>query len=299
MNHKEEFLLENSIETKEKKMPVKRRTALEVLVAAVEVNEVVLAEQMNLSTNALICNQCQETSYDEFERKGCLIRTISMKERGVGKNRNRALMSANASLVLFADDDIVYDDDYEEKIINAFEKNPVSDILLFNVSAVEGRMTYHIRKQGRVRWYNYGRYPTYAVCAKLDSLRRANVWFSLLYGGGAPYSNGEDSLFLRDCLKKKLRIDAVPIAIGHERKRKDQSSTWFTGYNRKFFYDRGVLYHDLYGHLQRPLALRFLLAHKTTLCQDVSIKQAYHWMVEGMREVYHSIGRDQNGKDLT
>ena len=260
-----------------------KRQHLEVLVAALQENDITLADRMNLSTDALICNQCQEVSYSEFERKGHRIRTLAFNERGVGRNRNNALMRATAEIVLFADEDIVYDEDYEESVLKAFEENPQADILMFNVHAVESRRTYENRRRKRVRWYNYGRYPTYAMAARLDPLRRANVWFSLLYGGGAPYSNGEDSLFLHDCLKKGLRIWAVPVEIGHESAREDESSTWFEGYNEKFFYDRGVLYRDLYGRLAGAMAFRFLLAHRKVMCEQLSLRQALGIMQKGIR----------------
>ena len=193
-------------------------------------------------------------------------------------------MRADADYVLFGDEDVVYDDDYEESVLKAFQENPKADVLLFNVRAVEGRQTYENRKVKRVRWYNYGRYPTYAIGARLDSLRKANVWFSLLFGGGAAYSNGEDSLFLHDCLQKGLKLWAVPIQIGHEAARKDQSSTWFHGYNEKFFYDRGVLYHYLYGGLERVWALRFLIKNRSKMCTELSVKEAYRIMKKGMRD---------------
>lgn len=262
----------------------KQKAALEVLVAAVQENDITLAERMNLSTEAVICNQCQEVSYREFERKGRLIRTLAFNERGVGRNRNNALMRADAEYVLFADEDIVYDDDYEESVLQAFREHPQADLLLFNVRAVESRRTYENRKVRRVRWYNYGRYPTYAVAARLSSLRRANVWFSLLFGGGAPYSNGEDSLFLHDCLKKGLKLLAVPVQIGHEVARENEESTWFHGYNEKFFYDRGVLYHYLYGPLQSVMALRFLLVHQKSMCQKIPLRRALRIMKKGMKE---------------
>lgn len=68
-------------------------------------------------------------------------------------------------------------------------------MITFNFKVDPSRATYYNEAGRRIRWYNYGRYPTYAVAARLEALRRANVCFSLLYGGGARYSNGEDSLF--------------------------------------------------------------------------------------------------------
>ncbi|WP_130836249.1 glycosyltransferase [Lachnoclostridium sp. Marseille-P6806] len=258
---------------------------IQVLVAAVEENVVMLSEHMNLSTEAIICNQCREYSYQEYVHRGRKVRAFSFAERGVGLNRNNALMRADTELCAFADEDIVYDDDYEEKILREFERNPQADVLMFNVQATEHRRTYENIRHKRVRWYNYGRYPTYSMCARVDRLHRANVSFSLLFGGGAKYSNGEDSLFIHDCLKKGLRIYAVPVSIGHERKRsEDEESTWFKGYNEKFFYDRGVLYHFLYGVMARPFALLFLLRKRRRMCREIPLLSCYRLMKKGIRE---------------
>ena len=259
---------------------------LEVLVACVRENAIMLAEHMNLQTPAVICNQCQEVSYEEFMRGGKKIRAYSFAERGVGLNRNNGLMRAHAEFALFADDDIVYDDDYEEKVLREFDRNPEADILMFNVSAVESRRTYENIRHKRVRWYNYGRYPTYSMCIRTESVRRANVYFSLLFGGGARYSNGEDTLFIHDCLKKGLKIYGVPVNIGHENRREGDGpdSTWFTGYNDKFFYDRGVLYRYLYGPMKKPFAMLFLLRHRKKMCTGISMTEAYRLMRKGMAE---------------
>lgn len=106
--------------------------------------------------------------------------------------------------------------------------------------------------------------------------------FSLLFGGGAKYSNGEDSLFLKDCLKYGLKVYAVPIEIGAERERE---STWFKGYTDKFFIDRGVLYHFLYGNLAYLMAVRFIAAHGKVMCEEIPKKNALALMKKGIRSV--------------
>ncbi len=260
---------------------------LQVLVAAVdqEVNQ--LAERMNLQTEAVIVNQCDHFAYQEYSHRGRKIRCFAMAERGVGLNRNTALMHADGELCLFSDEDIVFYPEYEKMVCSAFEQNGDADVITFNFKVDPRRATYYNRKQGRIRWYNYGRYPTYAVAARTESLRRANVCFSLLFGGGARYSNGEDSLFLHDCLKKGLHLYRATAELGEEVYRE---STWFQGYNRKFFTDRGVLYHHLYGGLAKLFSLRFLYAHKGELLKEMSLKEAYGMMKQGIRE-----GKDRNG----
>ena len=254
---------------------------VQVLVAAVNEDVNTLAEKMHLETEAVIVNQCDRFAYQEYMHNGRLIRAFSMKERGVGLNRNTALMRADGDICLFSDEDIVFYPGYEEKILTAFNENPDADLITFNFKVDPSRATYYNTKKRRIRWYNYGRYPTYAAAARVEALRKANVSFSLLFGGGAKYSNGEDSLFFHDCLKKGLHLYAHTEELGEEVYRE---STWFKGYNPKFFVDRGVLYHHLYGKGAKIFSLRFLLAHKEEMLKEMPLKKAYGLMKQGINE---------------
>ncbi len=252
---------------------------LQVLVAAVNQEVNTLAERMNLESDAIIVNQCGHFAYCEYYHRNRLIRCFSMAERGVGLNRNTALHRADGDICLFSDEDIVFDSGYEKLVLDAFEANPDADVITFNFKVDPSRSTYHNEKPGRIRWYNYGRYPTYAVAGRREALHRANVSFSLLFGGGARYSNGEDSLFLHDCLKKGLHLYASCENLGQEVYRE---STWFQGYNEKFFVDRGVLYHHLYGVMARLFSLRFLYAHRKEMLKELGFRDAYRLMKRGI-----------------
>ena len=252
---------------------------IQVLVAAVKKNVRGLVTEMNLNTDAIIINQDDYFSYEEFQHNQALIKAYTFAERGVGLSRNHALLRANGDIVLFSDDDIVLEDDYADVIRDAFTAHPQADLMIFNVAVDERRATYRNTAFKRVRWYNYGRYPTYSVAARTERLHFHNISFSVLFGGGAKYSSGEDSLFLHDCLKKGLKVYSSPKYIGREVYRE---STWFTGYTEKFFYDRGVIYRLLYGMMAKPFALRFLYAKKAEMCREISFKQAYQLMKKGI-----------------
>lgn len=258
---------------------------LQTLVAAVKQNMETIAEVMNLESDAIVINQCEENSYLEYQHKGSNIQCYSFKERGVGLSRNNALLRATADILLFSDEDIRYKDGYAELVISEFEKRPEADMLMFNFDVIEERATYKIDHEHRITWLNCGRYPTYSVAVRREAIHKAGVTFSLLFGGGAPYSCGEDSLFIMDCIKKGLKAYAIPVTLGKEEPR---PSTWFNGYNEKVFFDRGVLYVPLYGVLAKPLAIRWLLAHRSTFFKDnqeiTNWKQAYKLMKKGMKE---------------
>ena len=63
------------------------------------------------------------------------------------------------------------------------------------------------------------------------------IRFSEDFGGGCLYGAGEDSLFLLDCLRSGLRVCGSAVVLG--RCAKDASS-WFEGYNEKYYYDKGA-----------------------------------------------------------
>ncbi len=207
------------------------------------------------------------------------VRVLRQSGKGVGRSRNAALANAQADICLFGDEDIVYDDGYEEKVLRAFIRHPEASVITFNVRVDERRRTYWNEKPHRIRWYNYGRYPAYAIAVRRRDIQKNNICYSKLFGGGARYSNGEDSLFLHDCLKAGLVLFAEISVLGEETYRE---STWFKGYTDKFFYDRGVLYHFLYGKAAAVFGLRFLLSNRKTMLKEHSLSQAYALLRKGI-----------------
>ena len=255
-------------------------TELLTLVSALNENVTTLAGRMRLGSDAVVVNQCNENAESSYQYAKYNIRCYHVNERGVGRSRNLAMAHADREFILFSDEDIVYEDGYADNITYEFKMRSRADVLLFNVKQSPGRETYSISDYGRVRWYNYGRYPSYAIAARVSRLREAGVTFSLLFGGGALYMNGEDSLFLHDCLQKGLRLYRVPKLIGKEMVRE---STWFKGYTEKFFFDRGVLYHHLYGAMAYPFGLRFLIRGYNKMCGDIPFSRCVALLQEGIR----------------
>ncbi|MBP3782318.1 MAG: glycosyltransferase family 2 protein [Butyrivibrio sp.] len=263
---------------------------LQILISAVNKDPEELIGSMNLGCDAVIVNQLIG-DFDEKIKKdgdqdyiqlfeGFEARVITRREKGVGLSRNTALEASDHELIQFGDDDIVYDDGYVSKVIAEFDAHPEADMLLFNVKAQAGRETYWNEDFAKVNWRNYGRYPAYAICARREALVGSGVKYSLLFGGGAPYMNGEDSLFLHDCLKAGLNIYRTTVAIGKE---KQGQSTWFKGYTDKFFFDRGVLYHFLYGRMAVILGFRFLLKNRKEMCSEKGLLKCWELLIDGVK----------------
>ena len=96
---------------------------LEVLLATMDQTDDSVLDFMGVNSDIIVCNQNSEkTDYRSYERKGYNVRWYDFQERGVGLNRNNALLRSTADICLLADDDVKYEDGYEKIILEAFEK---------------------------------------------------------------------------------------------------------------------------------------------------------------------------------
>ncbi|MCR5120147.1 MAG: glycosyltransferase family 2 protein [Lachnospiraceae bacterium] len=253
---------------------------LETLISAVN-KDSGLPAVMGVEGDAVLINQCDHDSEEVADSDKARVRIFNRNERGVGKSRNLALEKAEADLILFSDEDIRYEAGYAGKIIEAFEQHPEADVLFFNVKVCEERRTYHTEEEKKVGYFNLGRYPAYAAAMRREKIISRGIRYSLLFGGGAKYSNGEDSLFFMDCVRAGLKLKALPTEIGYEEPRE---STWFSGYHEKFFFDRGVLYHFLYRQLAWLWGARFIFSKRKVMCREIKAFEAYKILLKGIKE---------------
>lgn len=254
---------------------------LQVLVATMHQRDHSLLEKMNIQSDAIIGNQCDRNEIEEFKYNGHKIKYLSFAERGVGLNRNNALMRATADICVLADDDMVYVDKYDKIIKEQFKQNPKADVIIFNLIEEEPTR-YIIKEKYKVQFMNYMRFGAVRIAFKTKSITKNGISFNQHFGGGTEHSAGEDVLFLTDCLKKKLNIIAVPIYIAYLTEERD--STWFEGYTDKFFKDKGILFYYISKRWSKLLCLQFVIRRRNMFKKDKNIIEAYKLMLEGIKE---------------
>ena len=210
----------------------------EILCVTMHQTDFAKVAEMNIHSNVVFANQCDRTAYEEKSFDGFTAKMISTETRGVGINRNLALTYASADICLLADDDVVYADDMEARVLAEFDAHPDADVMIFHLASTDPRrpqISYpKTKKHGR-----FGRMPWGGVriAFRLSALRRANVWFTTLFGGGCLYPSGEDSMFLTDLKRAGLRFYVSRETIGTA---KMEESAWFTGYDEKFYFGKGA-----------------------------------------------------------
>ena len=250
--------------------------SVQVLVAAMNQTDHSLLDRLNIQSDVIVGNQCDRNYIESFEWNGYKAQYLNFSERGVGLNRNNALMRADGDICLFADDDMRYVDGYAYLIEKAFQELPGADVIIFNIN---GRSK--IKKRARVNRFNYLRYGTARIAIKLSSIKKNGIYFNQCFGGGTEHCHGEDNLFLTACLDKKLRIYSVPITIATLQNVRE--STWDNGDVDRYLRDQGILYRTISCHFWKLLCLQDAIRRRT--------KYKKHWN-ESYRVMKNAVQED-------
>lgn len=256
----------------------------EVLCATMHQSDFSKIQQMNIQSDVIFANQSDRTCMESMEFGNYHARMITTDTRGVGINRNLALLYAQGDICLFADDDVIYADGYMQTILDEFERHPKSDVIVFNVPSTNKdprQKDYIAKRWKRLNILNCFRHGTFRIAVRRNQIMKNNIYFTSLFGGGARYSAGEDSLFLADCIRSGLRIYESNRTIGNVT---HMESTWFRGYTDKYFRDKGAFYACFSKRIPFLWCLQFAIRRRKLYCAEKSFFEACRLMYQGIQE---------------
>lgn len=247
---------------------------LQVLISTMNkknINELNI-EKKNIMTNCLIINQTDENG--EFVDNQNIM--INYKEKGLSKSRNRAIENASGDICIVSDDDVEYIPGFENIILNEFKKNPNSDIITFQIKTPEDES---FKKYQNFEFDHNKRsilkVSSIEVAFKLNSIKEKNIKFDELFGLGSEYINGEENIFLMDCLNRGLKIKYVPKIIAiHD---KESSGKIL---NEKAIFSKGALFYRLFG--VKSIILDFIFVIKKFKIINFNLGQAIILIYKGL-----------------
>lgn len=161
----------------------------------------------------LIINQTQENRflYSDFQN----IKVINSLEIGLSKSRNLAIRNSVGKLLILADDDVVYEKHFADKIIFGYNNQKAASVIIFCTSNLNG-----------LPFKRYSKYSkTYSsfleICSvmsiemtfKKSEISNPKTWFNERFGLGAEFEMGEEAIFLNDLKNLKKQIYFVPEFI--------------------------------------------------------------------------------------
>ena len=153
---------------------------------------------------------------------------VELKSRGVAKSRNAALKYANGKYLIFADDDITFDENGIEKLIEYFEAHPECAIIMAHTTDETGalRKTYPDKAHKLTR-FNSAKAATYEMMVRVEAIRNAGIQFDENFGAGVDNFLGDEYIFISDALKSGLQGMYLPIRVAIHPK-ESSGSTWGT-----------------------------------------------------------------------
>ena len=211
---------------------------LEILLSALEGNVEEILDKLNYSSDILFVNQTDKNRDYTIRKEVSDIRIIETNTRGLSKSRNIAFDNAKGDILLICDDDVTYSDDYEEKILEAFNILPDADIIVFNIDRINSEW-HNDRKFSKVaKASKFRTYGSVRIAIKKESYFSNQLRFDEEFGAGSLYASGEDSILLRDAHKKGMRIYTYPATIASV---DFSESTWRDTKYDKIVKDKGAL----------------------------------------------------------
>lgn len=237
--------------------------------------------KMNIKGKSLTINQITKKDIKTTTILKQKNRILSYYEKGLSKSRNRAIENSNEEILLISDDDMIYSSEYEKTIIKAYEKYKDADIIAFVVENENKDRAKKILNKTKIRYLMSMKLQSVQLTMKSKSITDNKMKFDEDFGAGSMFFMGEENIFLFDCLRKKMKIYYVPEKIAIL---KDGKSSWFDGYNERYFRSRGASFYRMSKVLFLPLILQFAIRKRKLYNKEMGMIKTLLEMYKGKNE---------------
>ena len=252
---------------------------LDILMSCMHQTDDRLIATSQITGNAVVINQCDREEEQWYSTANGRVRFLSTTQRGLTKSRNMAIAHSDADVCLLCDDDEIFVPGYQEKILDAYANLPQADVVIFKM--VDRDCPFGEAPK-QLKFPQTMHVASWQISFRRERLLKSGVRFDELLGAGTGNGAEEELKFLLDCQKAGLSIWYAPVEIAQVAQ---TESTWFAGFNEKFFYDRGATTRYILG---APLAVAYALYYvvkKTKMYQSqISSGQAMTAIFRGIWE---------------
>ncbi len=258
---------------------------IEVLNSAMHQSELSIIDRCNVHSWCLVMNQTDHEDYREETREYGWVRMMSSAERGLSRSRNMALHNARGDICILCDDDVSYVPGYEEIVAKAFEQLSEADVIVFNIHSLnpENRPQEPLFTEAkRIPWYKT--YSSVHIAFRREKIVSRGITFDERFGTGSSlYSMGEDSLFFAELRSAGLKAYTFPAVIADLA---TESSSWFSGYNEKYFYDIGAYLSAAYPRTKT--VMKYYYPYRFRRRSALNAKEILHAINRGIRGFEHN-----------
>lgn len=254
---------------------------VEVLVSTMHKKDLSLVKEMDIKTDVLIINQCDEEKTVEYQLENMNVREISTLERGLAKSRNMAIENSKGEICVIADDDLIYSVGFQDVILEAYRIYPEASIIAFEVPSTDSKRPTSSLAEGKVDFLHTLKISSFQITFKRQDIVDNNISFNELFGAGAKYTCGEEHIFLAEALKKGLKVKYRKEKIGIVN---HNDSTWYNGFDKHLFVTKGAMFYEMSPIMSLLLVGQFSIRKWSRYRGNISLYSALTHMLDGISD---------------
>jgi len=191
----------------------------EVLISTMFKTDLSFLDNMFLNNNILdfdilVVNQTDNEKLLYSNKKN--IRVTNSFERGTSNSRNLAIKNALGDICLFADDDTIFESNFDKIITLEFNKYPEAYLLSFEATSGEKKELHmNYPKKGIHTKNSLLKVHMITMAFKKNKLKDSKVLFNKYFSLGGKFSGGTEYVFLRNAYAKGLNAYHIKKVIVH------------------------------------------------------------------------------------
>lgn len=261
---------------------------VQLLISCMHEKDTSIIQRSNVQSDVVVVNQCDHDSIEEFDfvnKKGktCHAKFINTSERGLSRSRNMAIANASGDICLICDDDEIFVDNYEDLIVEAYEKNGDINCITFAID----RNDLSFKKEYSSTPHKVGlkqimQTSSVQITFRTNMVKEHNIRFDTKLGSGSGNGAGEENKFLLDIKRCGEKIMFWPSNIGEVKAGK---SLWFKGFTQEYMRNQGWSSRRSLGSFLGLLyILQFWIRRQKLYSKDISFICAIKYMLVGFFE---------------
>ncbi|WP_157805330.1 glycosyltransferase family 2 protein [Confluentibacter citreus] len=135
------------------------------------------------------------------------IRVINSFDLGLTKSRNLAIVNAIGDICLIADDDVEYVLDFDKIIISSFSALKHASAIRFRIGTFTGKdyKNYPLKSKRLINKKDIIDASSIEIAFKRNEIIN-KISFNTFFGLGSYFTCGEEYLFLKEMINKKLQV---------------------------------------------------------------------------------------------
>lgn len=231
---------------------------IEILISTMFKQDLTFLQPMFIHNNIddfdlIIVNQTTENKLLVSDKTN--IKIINSYERGSPASRNLAIQNATQEVCLMSDDDIVYQPNLKEKIIEAYQTHPKAAMISFEAVDESGKLYTNYHPEGVHNKKSLKKIYTWVITFNRKLFRENAIYFNRYFGVGSVFKGETEYVFLRNAFDKELpMLHVAQTIVMHP----NESSGRQMGSDNAIF-ARAALNYRFYGNFSYIWVFKYVL----------------------------------------